>query len=76
MPYTLEAFAADYKSTLVAECGPEGREKIRGMLERVLADEEFLSTNFGTAADSDRNVFYRDPDLGFCIVAHTYTESI
>ena len=76
MPYTLEAFAADCKSTLVTESGPEGREKIRGMLERVLADEAFLSTNFGTAADSDRSVLYRDPDLGFCIVAHTYTESI
>ena len=76
MPYTLEAFAADCKSTLVAQSGPEGREKIRGMLERVFADEKFLRTNFGTAADSDRNVLYRDPDLGFCIVAHTYTESI
>lgn len=76
MPYTLEAFAADCKSTLVAEPGLEGREKIRGLLERVLADEQFLSTNFGTADDSDRNVLYRDPDLGFCIVAHTYTESI
>ena len=76
MTYTLEAFAADCKSTLVAEPGPAGRERIREMLERVLADKEFLSTNFGIAADSDRNVLYRDPDLGFCIVAHTYTESI
>ena len=76
MTYTLEAFTADCKSTLVAEPGPAGREKIREMLERVLADKEFLSTNFGIAADSDRNVLYRDPDLGFCIVAHTYTESI
>ena len=42
MSYTLEEFAADCKSTLVAEPGPEGREKIRGLLERVLADKEFL----------------------------------
>ena len=76
MSYTLEEFAADCKSTLVAEPGPEGREKIRGLLERVLADKEFLSTNFGTADDSDRNVLYRDPDLGFCIVAHTYTGGV
>ena len=76
MSSTLEAFAADCKAKLIAEPGPEGREKIREMLERVLADDEFMRTYFGTDLDSERNVLYRDPELGFCIVAHTYAEGI
>lgn len=75
MSYTLEEFAADCKATLVAEPGPVGRDKIRAKLRRVLADDGFLATHFGTPDDSDRNVLYRDPDLGFCIVAHTYPEA-
>ena len=76
MPYTLESLAADCKAALTAEPGPEGREKIRGMLERVLADGEFLRAHFGIGQDSERNVLYRDEELGFCIVAHTYPEGI
>ena len=74
MSCTLEAFAADCKAKLITEPGPGGREKIREMLERVLADDEFMRTHFGNDRDSERNVLYRDPELGFCIVAHTYTE--
>lgn len=76
MSYTLDEFTADCKATLIAEPGPEGRNKIRGMLQRVLTDSQFLADHFGTGADSPRNVLYRDADLGFCIVAHTHTEGI
>ena len=74
MSYTLEAFAADCKAMLIAEPGPEGREKIRGMLERALTDDGFMRAHFGPGQDSERNVLYRDTDIGFCIVAHTYAK--
>ena len=72
MSYSLDTFVADCKATLVADPGLDGREKVRQLLQRVLADEAFMAAHFGSEADSERNVLYEDPDLDFCIVAHVY----
>jgi len=73
MAYTLEKFAADIRAALTANPGPAGREEVRRLVERALADEEFLAACLPPDADAERRVLYEDPELGFCICAHAYT---
>lgn len=75
MPYTLETFAADCRRALESDAGVEGREEVRRCLQRALADAEFLASYLGPDARSERRVLYEDPDLGFCICAHVYSDA-
>jgi hypothetical protein len=43
MSYTLDAFCRDCRAVLKADPGPGGRQGARGLLERLLADQEFLA---------------------------------
>lgn len=72
MAYTLDEFATDCRHALTEFPGPPGREKVRRLLERALADDAFVTAHLGPDADSPRNILYEDPDLGFCVVAHVY----
>jgi len=72
MPYTLEEFAADIRAALQADPGPGGREAVRGLLQRVLRDANFVGEHVPPELERERNVIYEDPDLGFCICAHNY----
>lgn len=71
MPHTLEQFAATCHQLLAAEPGPAGREKVRKLLEQVLADQAFIDQHL-TDATGDREIIYEDARLGFCILAHHY----
>lgn len=75
MPYTLEQFANDCRDALQTDAGPGGREKVRQHLQRALLDEEFLATHLGPEATKERDIIYQDPDLGFCICAHVYSDA-
>ncbi len=72
MAYTLEAFAADIRAALTAEPGPGGREAVRRLVERALADAAFVAAHVPPDSDAERTVLYEDPELGFCICAHAY----
>ena len=72
MGITIDQFAAECREILQADPGPDGQDKVRARLEDVLLDEEFVATHLGSDADSQRNILYEDPDLGFCIIAHVY----
>lgn len=72
MAYTLDEFAADCRVALTEFPGPPGRDRVRGLLERALGDDAFVTAHLGPEADEARNILYEDPDLGFCIVAHIY----
>jgi hypothetical protein len=69
MNYTLESFAAAVRNALQRDATPAGRERVRGLVEEALKDDNFIKTyiNDGTP---DRQVIYEDPDLGFCVCAH------
>ncbi|MEC7203602.1 MAG: hypothetical protein VXW49_08025 [Pseudomonadota bacterium] len=70
MSYTLEDFATDCRNTLRADPGQGGQEKVLEFVRKALLDEEFVATNVPASLPEDRNVIYRDEELGFLICAH------
>jgi len=72
MGKVLDAFAKECHDILAKDSGPDGLEKVRQGLEKVLVNKEFLAEHLGSEADSPRKILYEDPDLGFCILAHVY----
>ena len=71
MAHKLDDFAAACHDMLTADPGPPGRERVCGLLEDVLKDQDFIATHLGDDVP-ERKVIYQDPELGFCILAHVY----
>ena len=74
MTHTLDSFAAGVHAILQTENNPAGREKAAALLRSALVDRAFVESLFD-AASPERKVVYEDPDLGFCILAHRYTDT-
>jgi predicted metal-dependent enzyme (double-stranded beta helix superfamily) len=74
MVYTLDQFAAECHRILKAEPGSEGQQKVCALLQDVLEDEDFVATHLGDDVP-ERKVLYEDPELGFCILSHVYTNA-
>jgi predicted metal-dependent enzyme (double-stranded beta helix superfamily) len=70
----LERFARDCHDLLKADPGPSGRRKVCAVLEQALRDPEFLGENLNERT-SERHILYEDPELGFCILAHSYASA-
>ena len=70
MTYTLDAFVKDAKSALKETEGPAGREKVRVLLEKLLANKSFVDEAVGPAAPIGTRKLYEDKDLGFVVLAH------
>jgi predicted metal-dependent enzyme (double-stranded beta helix superfamily) len=71
MGYTLEQFASACHDTLTANPGPDGRQKVCALVQDVLQDETFIAAHLGEDTP-ERKLLYEDPQLGFCILAHSY----
>jgi hypothetical protein len=71
MAQTLEDFAARCRAALLADPGPAGRQAVCEVVKEFLKDPEFLDT-YVVADAPERKLLYQDPDLGFCILAHSY----
>ena len=71
MTATLQQFAAECRTILRSEPGPSGRRQICMRLEELLRSPEFISQNLDDQTP-ERQVLYEDPDLGFCVLAHSY----
>jgi predicted metal-dependent enzyme (double-stranded beta helix superfamily) len=71
MTATLQQFAAECRTILRSEPGPSGRRQICMRLEELLRSPEFVSQNLDEKTP-ERQVLYEDPDLGFCVLAHSY----
>jgi hypothetical protein len=71
---TLASFAARVREILQKEDNPAGREKVAALLRDALKDRAFVESLFD-AASPERKVVYEDPQLGFCILAHRYTDA-
>jgi len=67
----LSDLAASCKSTLAETPGPEGRRKLAALLSSLLADPAKVDA-LVPPTTGERDLLYRDPDLGFCILAHAY----
>ena len=72
MHYSLEDFATDIRAALTADAGPGGREAVRKLVRRALADADFIASHAPPESKEERSVLYEDPELGFCICAHVY----
>jgi len=68
----IEQFAAECHDILKRDSGAAGLEQVRQGIEKLLADEDVIREYLGPDQDSARNIIYEDPELGFCIIAHTY----
>ena len=71
MPYTLDSFSSACRDILKADSGVAGRKKVCALVKEVLKDEAFLKAHL-TDKTPERKVIYEDPELGFCILAHSY----
>ena len=70
MTYTHDAFVADTQAALRSDPGPAGREKVRGLLEKLLTNEVFVDEAVGPAAPLGTRKLYEDRELGFVVLAH------
>lgn len=71
MGHTLEQFSKQCHDLLKAEPGPAGRKKVCALLQEVLKDQSFVTKNLNDTTP-ERKIIYEDPELGFCILAHSY----
>ena len=74
MSLTLASFAANVRRVLQEDGGPAGRERVATLLRDALHDRAFVESLFDANAP-ERKVVYEDPQLGFCILAHRYTDA-
>lgn len=76
MSYTLDQLATDIRTTLKADPGPEGKQKVCAYVSKALKDDDFCARYMTERGPNDdpREVLYEDPDLGFCICAHVYND--
>jgi predicted metal-dependent enzyme (double-stranded beta helix superfamily) len=71
MAHTVQQIGESFRNALKAEPGPAGRRKVCELLKQVLADKDFVAATFSDATP-ERELLYEDPELGFCILAHSY----
>ncbi len=70
MAYELDQFISDCRTTLKADPGPSGREKVRAQLEQLLKNADFVEKHCGPNVERGLKVLYEDPELKFQILAH------
>jgi hypothetical protein len=73
MAYTLDGFCRDCAASLRNDAGAGGKEQVRSNLERLLANDDFVAEQLRDAPVGVQ-VLYRDPELGFCVLAHINQE--
>jgi predicted metal-dependent enzyme (double-stranded beta helix superfamily) len=70
MPYDLDQFIADCRTTLARDPGPAGRNDVMKNLERLLNNRDFLATYCGEDQPAGIKVLYEDSKLGFQVLSH------
>ena len=70
MAYTLDTFVKDAQGALKTHEGPAGREQVRVLLEKLLANPSFVDEAVGPATPMGTRKLYEDKDLGFVVLAH------
>ncbi|HEV7393992.1 MAG TPA: hypothetical protein VGO08_20290, partial [Burkholderiales bacterium] len=70
MPYDLDQFIADCRSSLTRDPGPKGREEVRVNLERLLSNADFVQEYCGDDVPRGLKLLHEDKALGFQVLAH------
>lgn len=71
MSAKVQQFAKECHDILAADPGPSGRGRIAARLQALLKDGGFVAEALNDSTP-ERQVLYEDPQLGFCILAHSY----
>jgi predicted metal-dependent enzyme (double-stranded beta helix superfamily) len=74
MNAAIERFGAQCHDILKNNPGNDGLEQVRQCLEKILVDETVIKDHLGPDDKSSRNILFEDPEFGFCIIAHTYSD--
>jgi predicted metal-dependent enzyme (double-stranded beta helix superfamily) len=74
MGYAFDRFCADMRAALKADRGATGREQARLLLEKLLADADFVARECGPAAKPGIRTIYRDEETGFNVLVHVYAD--
>src|SRR3569623_1070231 len=74
MTHTLASFAAQVRQILQQDNTHAGRDKVAALLCDALRDRAFVESQFDDRSPQ-RKIVYEDPQLGFCILAHRYTDA-
>ena len=74
MSLSLEQFAAECHRILTADSGVQGRKQVCALVEEACKDKDFIAANFGEGV-GQRDILYEDPELGFCVCAHVYSDA-
>ncbi len=74
MSLHLDSFAAQVRDILKKDNNPAGRAKVATLLSTALQDRAFVESLFDESSP-ERKVVYEDQELGFCILAHRYTDA-
>ena len=74
MSLTLQSFAAHVREILEMNNTHAGREQVAALLRDALKDRPFVDSLFD-GASPERKLVHEDPGLGFCILAHRYTDA-
>ena len=69
MNKVLEGLAQKCQKILRDRPGPEGREKVAELLQVLLSDPANVDA-LVPESTGERDMLYKDPELGFCILAH------
>jgi len=72
MAYTLEQFCADCRATLKQDDTHTGRQRIKGLLEKLLAERDFVARYCGPDAAPGIRRLYHDPETDVVVLAHIY----
>ena len=70
MAYEVEDFCRDCKSAIEGYRGKADLDAVRGYLEKLLKNEDFLNEHCGPGAEVGTHTLYRDPDTDFMLLAH------
>jgi hypothetical protein len=70
MTYTFEQFCNDCHEILVDGADDAALDEVRGKLEKLLVNPEFVAETFTPDTPYGRRELYHDPDTGFYILAH------
>lgn len=73
MDDTLSSLAKTCHKLLSTFPGPIGRNKVAALLSSILANPKKVDVLIPSST-GERELLYEDPDLGFCILAHSYHE--
>jgi len=71
MSEVLQGLAQKCQKILGNRPGPKGREEVAKLLQVLLSDPENIDA-LVPETTSERDLLYKDPKLGFCILAHKY----